>query len=94
MTSLFDEFFGERLERVHVTPEGLGDYKSVTFNFTNGRCITFDVELHSRKDAIYPAMRVVTGRWELIPAEKSPKEDVKKEPGTPDLHKIDGANQD
>lgn len=79
MTSLFDEFLGEQLERVHVTSEGLGDYKSVTFNFANGRSLTFSVELHSRKDAIYPAIRATTGRWELVPAEKVAE--LKHKPG-------------
>jgi len=82
MTNLFHEFIGEKLERVHFLPEGLGDYKTVTFNFANGRCLTFEVELQTRPDAIYPAMRVVPGRWELIKAE-TPKVRRKPRPEAP-----------
>lgn len=75
MANLFDEFIGKRLERVHYLPEGLGDYKTVTLNFSNGRCITFEVELQTRPDAIYPAMRGTTGRWEMIKAEPEPEKE-------------------
>ena len=85
MTNLFEEFIGKRLERVHFLPEGLGDYKTITFSFANGRCLTFEVELQTRPDAIYPAMRVTQGNWELIKAE---------EPASPEIneagfHEID-----
>lgn len=70
MTNLFDEFIGEKLERIHYLPEGLGDYKTVTFSFAGGKCLTFDVELRHRKDVIYPAMRATTGKWEMISADK------------------------
>ncbi len=88
MTSLFDEFIGEQLERIHVTPEGLGDYKSVTLNFANGKCLHLNVELHSRKDAIYPAIRATTGNWEMIkafPNESNIGPEEPKEPQEPEL---------
>ena len=73
MTNLFSEFIGEKLERVHFLPEGLGDYKTVMFSFAGGRCLTFEVELQTRPDAIYPAMRVTQGNWELIKVEPEEK---------------------
>lgn len=96
---------GETLERIHAVPTDdpniKAGYKSVVLCFDNGKSVHLDAEMHLCKDGVLPVIRLRNGDWEMIKAApeelrepEQPEVKPPREPGTPDLKKLDGANQD
>lgn len=84
------ESIGEEIERVYYISDGSGGFKSITLCFKSGKSLIFESRTHLIIPNC-PFIHLTEAEWDLVKAVPEP---IVREPGTPDLSEIDGADQD